>query len=70
MPADLDQFGCQDSHGAVIGREGLVQLGHMAPDARGFLNQINLKTGRGQIKRGLNTADPTTDDHDIADIIA
>jgi hypothetical protein len=24
MPADLDQFGRKDSHGAVIGGEGLV----------------------------------------------
>ena len=34
MPADLDQFGCEYSHGAVIGGKGLVQLGHMAANAR------------------------------------
>ena len=34
MPADLDQFGCENSHRAVIGGKGLVQLGHMAPDGR------------------------------------
>ena len=56
MPADLDQFGCEYSHGAVIGGEGLVELGHMAPDARRFLDQIDLKTRSGEIKRGLNTA--------------
>jgi hypothetical protein len=32
MPADLDQFGRKDSHGTVIGGEGLVQLGHDAAD--------------------------------------
>ena len=32
VPADLDQFGRDDSHGAVVGGEGLVQLGHGAPD--------------------------------------
>jgi hypothetical protein len=32
MPADLDQFGRDDSHGAVVGGEGLVQLGHGPPD--------------------------------------
>ena len=32
MPADLDQFGREDSHGTVIGGEGLVQLGHEATD--------------------------------------
>jgi len=30
MPADLDQFGREDSHGAVICGIGLVELGHMA----------------------------------------
>jgi hypothetical protein len=68
MPADLDQFGCEYSHGAVIGGEGLVKLGHMAPDARRFLNQVNLKPGRSKIKRGLNTADPSTHNHDISKI--
>ena len=34
MPADLDQFGREYSHGAVIGGKGLVQLGHLAADGR------------------------------------
>ena len=34
MPADLDQFGREYSHGAVIGGIGLVQLGHMAANGR------------------------------------
>jgi hypothetical protein len=68
MPADLDQLGCEYSHGAVIRRKRLVKLGHMAPDARRFLNQVHLKTGSGKIERGLNTADPSTDDHDVAEI--
>ena len=34
MPADLDQFGREYSHGAVIGGKGLVKLGHMAADGR------------------------------------
>ena len=34
MPADLDQFGCEYSHGAVIGGIGLVKLGHMAANGR------------------------------------
>jgi hypothetical protein len=28
MPADLDQFGRDNSHGTVVGGKGLVQLGH------------------------------------------
>ena len=34
MPADLDQFGCEYSHRAIIGGKGLVKLGHMAADGR------------------------------------
>ena len=68
MPADLDQLGSQYSHGAFIGGKGLVKLGHMAPDARRFLNQVNLKPAVGKIKSGLNTADPSTDNHDVSKI--
>jgi len=32
VPADLDQFRRNNSHGTVIGRECFVQLGHHAPD--------------------------------------
>jgi hypothetical protein len=68
MPADLDQFRREDSHGAVIGGKGLVELGHMAPDARRLFNQVNLETGSGKIKRGLNAADPSTHNHDVSKI--
>ncbi len=68
MPADLDQFGCQYSHGAVVGGKGLVQLGHMAANGRRFVDQVNLKTRRAKIKRSLNTADPSTDNHNITKI--
>jgi hypothetical protein len=34
MPADLDQFGRENSHRAVIGRERLIQLCHVAADGR------------------------------------
>ena len=70
MPADLDQLGCEYSHGAVIGRKGLVKLGHMAPNARRLLDQVNLKTSSGKIKGGLNSADSSTNNHNIADISA
>ena len=68
MPADLDQFGREYSHGTVIGGEGLVKLGHMAANGRRLVNQINLKTRGAEIKGGLNAADPATDNHDIAKI--
>ena len=68
MPADLDQFGRENSHGAVIGWKGLVELGHMSTNARSFLNQIHLKTSAGKIKRGLNTADPSPNNQYVSKI--
>jgi len=32
MPADLDQFGRDYSHGTIICGEGLIQLSHHTPD--------------------------------------
>ena len=34
MPADLDQFRSENSHGTVVGGKGLVQLGHGTADCR------------------------------------
>ncbi len=68
MPADLDQFGREYSHAAVVGGKGLVKLGHMTPDARRLFDQVYLETGGGKIKRGLDTADPSTNNHYIREI--
>ena len=32
MPADLDQFGGNNSHRTIIGGEGFIQLRHHSPD--------------------------------------
>jgi hypothetical protein len=42
MPADLDQFRRDNSHGAIIGGKGLVQLGHNPTDGRASFHQIYL----------------------------
>jgi hypothetical protein len=65
MPADLDQFGREYSYGAVIGGKGLVELGHMAANGGCFVHQIDLETRSSEVKRGLDPADPSTDNHDI-----
>jgi hypothetical protein len=70
MPADLDQFGGENSYRAVIGGKGLVELGHVAANGRRLVHQVNLETRSGKIKRGLDPADPSTDDHHIAKIAA
>jgi hypothetical protein len=70
MPADLDQFGRENSHRAVVGGKGLIQLGHVSANSGRFVNQVNLETGRSQIQRSLNAADPSADNHYISKITA
>ena len=48
--ADLDQFGRDNSHGTVVGWEGLVKPGHQAADGRRPFHQIDIITRIGQIK--------------------
>jgi hypothetical protein len=55
MPVDLDQFGGDDSHGAVIGGEGLVQSGHGPADGRPFFQKVHIIPGIGQIEGRLHT---------------
>jgi hypothetical protein len=68
VPADLDQFRGKYSHGAVIGGKGLVELGHVAADGWQFLHQVDPETRVGEIERGLDPADPSANNHDVAKI--
>jgi hypothetical protein len=63
MPADLDQFRGEDSHGAIIGRKGLVQLGHDTADGRRSFHQVDQKAAIGKIQSGLDAGNPTAYDH-------
>ena len=38
LPVDTDQLRREYSHGAVVGGEGLIQLGHLAAEGRRFIN--------------------------------
>jgi hypothetical protein len=69
VPADLDQFGGDDSHGAVIGREGLVELSHNAADGGGFLHQVNVVSSICQIESGLHSGYTTTHHHHCASLV-
>jgi hypothetical protein len=64
MPADLDQFGRENSHGTVIGGEGLVQLGHEATDGGGPFHKVDKIAGIGQIQCGLHPDNASTNHHD------
>jgi len=68
VPADLDQLWREYSHGALVGWKGLVQLRHMAANAWPFFNQVHLEPGGGEIKRGLNAADSSTNNHYVSKI--
>ena len=63
MPADLDQLGRDNSHGAVIGGEGLVQLRHNPANGRFLLHQVNKISGIGQIQSRLHPGDAAADNH-------
>jgi hypothetical protein len=43
VPADLDQLGRDNSHGALIGWEGLVQLGHDSADSWRPFHKMHVK---------------------------
>jgi hypothetical protein len=49
MPADLDQFRRDNSHGTIIGGKRLVQLGHGPADGRAPFQQINGEPRVGEI---------------------
>jgi hypothetical protein len=63
MPADLDQFGRENSHGTVIGGEGLVQLGHDPTDGGGSFHKVDIITGISQIQCGLHPGNTSTNHH-------
>ena len=66
-PTGLYQFWRQNSDSAVVGGKGLIQTRHDAADCRRSLNQVDIKSGVGKIHSGLNSSDPTTDNHYGAD---
>jgi hypothetical protein len=64
MPADLDQFRGDNSHGTIVGREGLVQLSHNPADGRGFFEEIDVISGIRKIEGGLHTRNASAHNKD------
>jgi hypothetical protein len=60
----LNHLGGKDAHGAVIGREGFVELSHATADARLFLYQIDPVSHVGEIDGGLDAGDAAAYDED------
>jgi hypothetical protein len=63
MPTRGNQFRGDDSHGAVVGGKGLVQLGHHPANTRFPVNEIDLESGFCEIEGSLHPADSGSDDH-------
>jgi hypothetical protein len=59
----LNKFGRQDTHGAIIGGKGLIQLGHLATNSRSLIYQIDPETGIGYIECGLYSTDSGSKHH-------
>jgi hypothetical protein len=66
VPADLDQFRRYNSHRAVIGGKGFVQLRHHAADGAGVLHQVDIEAGIGKIQGGLHSGDTAADHHNCS----
>jgi hypothetical protein len=62
MPADLDQFRRDNSHGAVIGGEGLVERRHGPADGGTLFQKIDVIPGAGEIQGRLHAGDPAAYD--------
>jgi hypothetical protein len=57
-----DQFRRKDTGGAIVGGEGLVELGHTPTDARLTFDEIDLVTRFRQVQRSLNSGYSASDD--------
>jgi hypothetical protein len=63
---NLHQLGREDAHGAVVGREGLVQTGHHSTDAGLALHQVHRYSRVRQVEGGLDPSYASPDDHHSA----
>jgi len=57
MPADLDQFGGDNSHGTIIGGKSFGQLGHHPANGCRSFNQVNIVSCVSNVQSGLHAGD-------------
>jgi hypothetical protein len=60
MSTDIHQLRRQNSEGAVVGGEGLVQLGHFAANAGQAFHQVHFESHFSEIQGSLNARYATT----------
>ena len=70
MSADLDQFGRDNTHCAIIGGKSLVQLRHQPTDGRRSFYQVNIVSGIGSVQSRLHAGNAATDNHHSANSIS
>jgi hypothetical protein len=63
VPADLDQFGRDDSHGTIVGGKGFVQFTHHPAYGGGFFNEVNIIAAVGEVQRSLHSGYSRADNH-------
>jgi hypothetical protein len=63
MPADLDQFRRDNSHGTIIGGEGLVQFAHDPTNGGRFFDQVDIVSGICQIEGRLQSGNSSAYNH-------
>jgi hypothetical protein len=57
VPADLDQFWRDNSHGTFVGGKGLVELAHDPANGSGPFHQVDIISGLGQVQGRLHSRD-------------
>ena len=60
--AHVDHLRGEDAGRAVQGREGLVQLGHLAADGGLLFDDVDLEARVGDVQRRLDAGDAAADD--------
>jgi hypothetical protein len=62
MSTDIQQFGRENSDGAIVSRESLIQLGHFPPYTGEPLHHVDLDAHSSQIQSSLNTSNSAAND--------
>jgi hypothetical protein len=64
VAAGFNELRGQDTHSAVVCREGLIELRHSAADTRFLFDKKDLDPHLCQVKCRLNAGYPATNNHD------
>ncbi|MBA7481394.1 hypothetical protein ES707_16864 [subsurface metagenome] len=66
VPGHLHHLRREDAHGAVVGGERLVELGHMPADGRFAFDEVHVDIVVCKVERCLDAGNPGADDHDVS----